>query len=208
MKFTQIIEFRTSRIAEFDNYFDAWITRTQGDRIPHRAVLRQDRDADNRYMLMVEFASTTRAWRTPTAPRRRSSPRSWPGSATVRQRSATSTCCAKRTCKNAKYTVNAEDLEHADPDHLARSIPGPGPFDSFGLGDRGIPDHVGAGSWAGPTARTTAGYEWPNNGAAGPPRGPRSSRRRRPEPLQATDVPVGLRPRLSGKGTPTGRRRC
>jgi hypothetical protein len=57
VKFAQIIEFRTSRIAEFDDYFDAWITRTKGDRIPHRAVLIQDRDDNNQYMLMVEFAS-------------------------------------------------------------------------------------------------------------------------------------------------------
>ena len=57
MKFAQSIEFSTSRIADFDDYFDAWITRTTGDRIPHRAVLTQDRDVANQYMLMVEFAS-------------------------------------------------------------------------------------------------------------------------------------------------------
>ena len=57
MKFAQIIEFRTSRFAEFDNYFDAWIARTQGDRVPHRAALTRDRDTDHRFMLMVEFAS-------------------------------------------------------------------------------------------------------------------------------------------------------
>lgn len=58
MKFSQIIEFRTSRITEFNNYFDAWITSTNGgDRIPHRAVLTQNRDDDHQYMLMVEFAS-------------------------------------------------------------------------------------------------------------------------------------------------------
>ncbi len=57
MKFAQIIEFRTSQIADFDDYFDAWIARTQGDRISHRAVLTRDRDADNQYMLTVEFAS-------------------------------------------------------------------------------------------------------------------------------------------------------
>ena len=57
MKFAQIIEFRTSRIADFDDYFDAWMTRTEGDRIPHRAMLTRDRDADNQYLLMVEFAS-------------------------------------------------------------------------------------------------------------------------------------------------------
>jgi quinol monooxygenase YgiN len=57
VKFAQSIEFRTSRIAELDDYFDAWITRTKGDRIPHRAVLTQDRDDGNQYILMVEFAS-------------------------------------------------------------------------------------------------------------------------------------------------------
>ena len=57
MKFSQIIEFRTSRIADFNAYFDGWIARTKGDRIPHRAVLTRDRDADNQYMLTVEFAS-------------------------------------------------------------------------------------------------------------------------------------------------------
>ncbi len=57
MKFAQIIEFRTSQIADFDDYLDAWIARTQGDRIPHRAVLTRDRDADDQFMLTVEFAS-------------------------------------------------------------------------------------------------------------------------------------------------------
>ena len=57
MKFAQTIEFRTSRIADLDDYFDAWIARTSGHRIPHRAVLMRDRDADNQYLLMVEFPS-------------------------------------------------------------------------------------------------------------------------------------------------------
>ncbi len=57
MKFAQIIEFRTRQIADFDDYLDAWIARTQGDRIPHRAVLTRDRDADDQFMLTVEFAS-------------------------------------------------------------------------------------------------------------------------------------------------------
>jgi hypothetical protein len=35
----------------------AWMTRTEGNRIPHHAVLSRDRDADDRYLLMVEFAS-------------------------------------------------------------------------------------------------------------------------------------------------------
>jgi len=61
VKFAQMIEFRTSRIAEFSHYLDAWMARTEGDRIPHRAVLTKDRDADNQYMLMVEFASHDQA---------------------------------------------------------------------------------------------------------------------------------------------------
>jgi len=57
MKFTQIIEFSTTRIDEFNATLDTWITSTEGNRIPHRAVLRRDRDAENRYLLMVEFSS-------------------------------------------------------------------------------------------------------------------------------------------------------
>ena len=57
MKFTQIIEFSTSRIDEFNASLDAWMARTEGHRIRHRAVLRTDRDAENLYLLMVEFPS-------------------------------------------------------------------------------------------------------------------------------------------------------
>jgi quinol monooxygenase YgiN len=57
MKFAQIIEFKSSRIDDFNANLDAWITTTEGNRIPHHAVLSRDRDADNRYLLMVEFAS-------------------------------------------------------------------------------------------------------------------------------------------------------
>jgi hypothetical protein len=57
MRFTQIVEFTTSRITDLDQYFDAWIIRTQGDRVPHRAVVTKDRDAENKYLLTVEFAS-------------------------------------------------------------------------------------------------------------------------------------------------------
>ena len=60
MKFAQIIEFRTSRIDDFNRNFDAWISRTGGTRIPHHAVLSRDRDAGDRYLLMVEFASYDR----------------------------------------------------------------------------------------------------------------------------------------------------
>ena len=57
MKFAQIIEFSTTRIDEFNAYFDAWMTRTDGDRIPHHAVLRRDRDVDDQFQLLVEFSS-------------------------------------------------------------------------------------------------------------------------------------------------------
>ena len=57
MKFAQIIEFTTGRIDEFNAGLDEWMTRSEGRRIPHRAVLRRDRDATDRYLLMVEFDS-------------------------------------------------------------------------------------------------------------------------------------------------------
>jgi hypothetical protein len=60
MKFAQVIEFTTSRIDEFNTRLDAWMATSEGRRIPHRAVLTRDRDADNVYLLMVEFSSHER----------------------------------------------------------------------------------------------------------------------------------------------------
>ncbi len=57
MKFTQIIEFTTSRIDDFNSKLNAWIANSEGHRIPHRAVLRRDRDAESVYLLLVEFDS-------------------------------------------------------------------------------------------------------------------------------------------------------
>jgi quinol monooxygenase YgiN len=57
MKFTQIIEFQTRQIEDLNTYFDAWIARTNGQRVPHHAALHRDRDAENAYQLVVEFAS-------------------------------------------------------------------------------------------------------------------------------------------------------
>ena len=57
MKFAQIIEFTTGRIDDFNTRLDEWTARSEGHRIPHRAVLRRDRDTPDRYLLMVEFAS-------------------------------------------------------------------------------------------------------------------------------------------------------
>jgi hypothetical protein len=57
VKFAQIIEFTTRRIDEVNARLDEWMVRSDGHRVPHRAVLRRDRDARDRYLLMVEFAS-------------------------------------------------------------------------------------------------------------------------------------------------------
>jgi hypothetical protein len=61
MKFAQIIEFTTGRIDEFNAGLDEWMATFEGHRIPHRAVLRRDRDTQDRYLLMVEFASYEQA---------------------------------------------------------------------------------------------------------------------------------------------------
>ena len=68
MKFAQIIEFRTSRIDNFNANLDAWITRTEGSRIPHHALLTRDRDAGDRYLLIVEFASYDRGMENSSRP--------------------------------------------------------------------------------------------------------------------------------------------
>jgi hypothetical protein len=81
MKFAQIIEFTTGRIDEFNAGLDEWMARSEGHRIPHLAVLKRDRDATDRYLLMVEFASYEQGMEIPVGPRRGSSPRSWQGSA-------------------------------------------------------------------------------------------------------------------------------
>jgi hypothetical protein len=61
MEFAQIIEFTTSRIDEFNANLDAWMVRSEGHRIPHRAVLHEDRETDRTYLLMVEFSSHDQA---------------------------------------------------------------------------------------------------------------------------------------------------
>ena len=61
MTFAQIIEFSTDRIDDFNAELDAWKVRTEGKRIPHRAVLSRDRDTEGRYLLTVEFSSYEKA---------------------------------------------------------------------------------------------------------------------------------------------------
>ena len=60
MKFAQIIEFKTTRIDQFNAELDAWMARTNGNRTPHRAVLKRDRDAGDHYLFTVEFSSYER----------------------------------------------------------------------------------------------------------------------------------------------------
>ena len=57
MRFGQVVELRTSRIGELDAYFDAWMARTEGQRVPHHVQVQRDRDTDGRYQLVVEFDS-------------------------------------------------------------------------------------------------------------------------------------------------------
>ena len=68
MKFAQIIEFKTADIDRFNAELDAWKARTEGQRIPHRAVLRRDRDAQDQYLLLVEFSSYETAMKNSSRP--------------------------------------------------------------------------------------------------------------------------------------------
>jgi hypothetical protein len=55
--FIQIIEFSTTQIDDFNAEFEAWKVRTEGQRIPHRAILSRDRDVEEGHLLTVEFSS-------------------------------------------------------------------------------------------------------------------------------------------------------
>jgi hypothetical protein len=57
MAFVQIIEVTTSRIEEAEALIDAWVTKTEGKRKVHRAVLTADRDRPGTYVQIVEFPS-------------------------------------------------------------------------------------------------------------------------------------------------------
>jgi hypothetical protein len=67
VKFTQIIEFTTTRIDDFNARLDEWMEQTER-RIPHRAVLRRDRDTENVYLLTVEFSSHDQAMENSSRP--------------------------------------------------------------------------------------------------------------------------------------------
>ncbi|WP_245553362.1 cupin domain-containing protein [Nocardia veterana] len=56
-KFVQTIEFKTSRLDEFNHTLDQWLTATEGKRLATHAMETRDRDRDNTYLQIVEFPS-------------------------------------------------------------------------------------------------------------------------------------------------------
>ncbi|MEV6212706.1 hypothetical protein [Kitasatospora sp. NPDC051914] len=61
MRFIQIIEYRTSRIDEFNALLDSWVEKNEGNRLATRALQTRDRDAENVYLNIVEFPSYEQA---------------------------------------------------------------------------------------------------------------------------------------------------
>ncbi|MEV7773483.1 hypothetical protein [Kitasatospora sp. NPDC086791] len=57
MRFIQIIEYRTSRIDEFNALLDSWVEKNKGHRLATRALQTRDRDGENVYLNIVEFPS-------------------------------------------------------------------------------------------------------------------------------------------------------
>jgi hypothetical protein len=57
MTFVQIIEFRTSRLAEVQEVGEEWEKTTEGKRKAGRSILCEDRDNPGRYLLIVFFES-------------------------------------------------------------------------------------------------------------------------------------------------------
>ena len=61
MKFVQIIEYKTSRIDEFNALLDAWVEKNAGNRLATRALQVRDRDKEHVYLNIVEFPSYEQA---------------------------------------------------------------------------------------------------------------------------------------------------
>jgi len=61
MAFVQLIEFKTSRIDEFNALLDEWLKLTEGRRTPTRALQTKDRDNPDTYLQIVEFPSYEKA---------------------------------------------------------------------------------------------------------------------------------------------------
>jgi hypothetical protein len=61
MRFVQLIEFRTTRLDEFNATLDEWIEQSQGWRAPTRAMQCRDRENTDSYLHIVEFPSYEKA---------------------------------------------------------------------------------------------------------------------------------------------------
>ncbi|KJS54594.1 hypothetical protein [Streptomyces rubellomurinus] len=61
MKFVQIIEYKTSRIDEFNALLDSWVERNAGRRLATWSLQTRDRDRENVYLNIVEFPSYEKA---------------------------------------------------------------------------------------------------------------------------------------------------
>jgi quinol monooxygenase YgiN len=61
MSFMQIIEFRTSRIAEFEALENEWLEASKDWRTATRSVRTKDRDKPDTYLQIVEFPSFEKA---------------------------------------------------------------------------------------------------------------------------------------------------
>ena len=61
MKFVQLIEFRTSRLDEFNALVDEWMEQSKGFRTAVRGMEGRDRDRDDTYIQIVEFPSYEQA---------------------------------------------------------------------------------------------------------------------------------------------------
>ena len=57
MEFIQVIEFKTSRIDEFNVALDEWLKQTADRRAATRGTQTKDRDQGNTYVQIVEFPS-------------------------------------------------------------------------------------------------------------------------------------------------------
>ncbi|HMC51713.1 MAG TPA: hypothetical protein VKI64_03055 [Acidimicrobiales bacterium] len=61
MRFVQLIEFRTTRVDEFNALLDQWLEQTEGTRTAERAIEGRDRDQADTYVQIVEFPSYEQA---------------------------------------------------------------------------------------------------------------------------------------------------
>lgn len=61
MRFVQVIEFKTSRIDEFNALLDSWVEKNAGNRLATRAMQTRDRDKENVYLSIVEFPTYEQA---------------------------------------------------------------------------------------------------------------------------------------------------